>query len=392
MTDLECAFDVTDVVVMDTGSGFLKVGFSGEDAPRAVFPTCRAVLQNDEAKDDEVSHAGDGSGLKSQSFFGQEAIRAEGDGAQLTWPMERGVVPEDQQDTMVQVWEHALKSILQGELDDLPILLCDKPGTHIKDRMWMVEVMFENFKVRSLSIFNTGVSALFSTGKTRGLMVESGEGCTHSVPIFEGYAIPHATFPVAVAGQDITTALQSSMVERQCQYTMYHTMQAMKEKLCSVAHNYEQQISEPDKADEESKSFELPDGTIIQVPHNIRLSAPEILFQGDASLPIQCKLSLQTCDQWFREDLLPNIFIAGGSSMLPGLAPRLKTELLSLLPSDYGRQIAIHADSQRKYGAWIGGSMFASLSTFEQVVITRNDFDERGPDPGCRSLVARKTF
>merc|ERR1712205_191879 len=86
-----------------------------------------------------------------------------------------------------------------------------KGGSALSSREWMTEVMFEKFKVRSLAIFNSAVLALFSTGRTRGLVVESGEGVTHAVPIFEGYAIPHAIFKTEIAGQDITAKLQEKM-------------------------------------------------------------------------------------------------------------------------------------------------------------------------------------
>jgi len=68
-------------------------------------------------------------------------------------------------------------------------------------------MMFETFKVQSFALINTAVLSLFSTGKTCGLVAECGEGHSYTVPIFEGYALPHAKFQTKIAGQDITRTL-----------------------------------------------------------------------------------------------------------------------------------------------------------------------------------------
>jgi len=402
--ELECTMDELDVVVLDNGSGYIKVGFSGEDAPRAVIPTVVATSSVDEAREDE--HGPDqSSGAQPQArqarpFYGDEALQQVN--ASLTKPVQRGHIVHDSskehEDAMESLWEYMFRSVLNVEQEELPILIADSSPLNqsaLTSREWVADVMFEKFKVRSLAIFNTAVLSLFSTGRTRGLVVESGEGLTHAVPVFEGYAIPHAIFKMETAGQDITAKLQEMMAVQGCAYSQHpRVMQSMKEKLCSIALFYDHAMKHPDPADEESKSFELPDGNIIQVGHDVRMGAPEILFQTgpDERPSIQniCLQAIQTCDHDFRQDLIRSLVVAGGTSMLPGLAPRLKNELVDLLPADMARQVDICVDSQRKYAAWIGGSMFASLSTFEQVVITKQEFEEGKSD--LKGLVARKTF
>jgi actin-related protein len=285
------------------------------------------------------------------------------------------------------------------EQEELPILIADPlplGQSAYQARQWMAEVMFEKFKVKSLAIFNSAVLSLFSTGRTRGLVVESGEGLTQAVPVFEGYAIPHAIFKMEVAGYDITSKVMKMMEKEQGadHAGNMRVMQALKEKTCSVALDYETAMRGRDMADEESKSFELPDGTIVQVSQQIRMGAPELLFGGKdqtgPSMQKICKEAIDTCDLDFRLDLVRSLVVAGGTSMLPGLAPRLRSELSALLPSEHARQVDICVDSQRKYAAWIGGSMFASLSTFDQVAISRQEFEDGKAD--VRSLVASKTF
>jgi len=297
------------------------------------------------------------------------------------------------------LWEHTFRNALGVEQEELPILIADPlplGQSTYPSRTWMCEIMFEKLKVKSLAIFNTAVLSLFSTGRTRGLVVESGEGLTQAVPVFEGYAIPHAIFKMEVAGQDVTSSVQHMMESQQGSEFAgdARVMQALKEKVCTVALDYHSTAKGPDTADEESKSFELPDGNIIRVNHKIRTGAPELLFGGiDKSGPSMqkiCEQAINTCDLDFRQDLVKSLVVAGGTSMLPGLAPRLKTEVSQLLPSEMRPQVDICVDSQRRYAAWIGGSMFASLSTFDLVAISKQEFEEGKSD--VRSLVARKTF
>merc|ERR1719221_1325483 len=396
--ELECTMDEQEVIVLDIGSGSLKVGFSGEDAPRAVLPTVVATTTVDEAREDEHVGGDSAAQKRSQNFYGDEALLQEA--AAVTRPVQRGEIQLTgaHKDALEALWEHIFRNVLGVEQEELPVLIADSlplGQAAYPTRQWVTEVMFEKFKVKSLAIFNTAVLSLFSMGRTRGLVVESGEGLTQAVPVFEGYAIPHAIFKMEVAGLDITQKVTRLMEgEFGPEHTSARVMQALKEKVCTVAPSYHVMMNGPDTADQESKSFELPDGKIITVSQQVRMGAPEILFgAGDAGAPsVQkiCMEAINTCDLDLRQDLVRTLVVAGGTSMLPGLAPRLKSELANALPAELARQVDVCVDSQRRYAAWIGGSMFASLSTFEQVAISKQDYEEGKSDVG--SLVARKTF
>jgi len=398
--ELECTMDEQDVVVLDGGSGYLKVGFSGEDAPRAVLPTAMATTMVDESREEESQAVSDSaSQKKSQLFYGEEALMQPN--AVITRPVQRGEIQltSTEKDALESLWEHTFRNVLGVEQEDLPCLIADTMPlgqASYAARQWVAEVMFEKIKVKSLAIFNTAALSLFSTGRTRGLVVESGEGITQAVPVFEGYAIPHAIFKMRVAGQDITNRVQQMMADQLGETANYRTMQALKEKVCSasdVGSGGHPLLDSMDPSDEESKSFELPDGKIIQVSQKVRLGAPEILFggvDGEASMQKICMDAINTVDLDFRQDLVKSVVVAGGTSMLPNLSPRLRNELTNLLPMELSRTVEVVSDSQRRYAAWIGGSMFASLSTFDQVAITKQDYEDGKAD--VRSLVARKTF
>mmetsp|Transcript_1735 Transcript_1735/g.3841 ORF Transcript_1735/g.3841 Transcript_1735/m.3841 type:complete len:421 (-) Transcript_1735:59-1321(-) len=412
--ELECSMDVQDVIVLDTGSGFLKVGFSGEDAPRAVLPTAVGSTTVDESREDEHGNTESTSAAKKQAYYGDEALTEalERNGT-VTRPVQRGCIgmSSQQKDALESLWEHTWRNVLGVEQEELPVLIADSQPlgqAAYQSRTWTAEIMFEKLKVKSLAIFNTAVLSLFSTGRTRGLVLESGEGITQAVPVFEGFAIPHAIFKMEVAGQDITAKVQELMRRDfgHEQTASYKHMQALKEKLCKVCPDHQSALSGPDTDDEEAKSFELPDGErtfelpdgqkmkIIQVSKEVRHGAPDVLFgSGDSKQPsLQkiCNEAITTCDMDFRQDLVRSLVLAGGTSMLPGLAGRLRTELAGVLPSELSRKVDIVVDSQRRYAPWVGGSMLASLSTFDQVAITKQEYEEGKAD--VRGLVARKTF
>jgi actin-related protein len=95
--------------------------------------------------------------------------------------------------------------------------------------------------------------------------------------------------------------------------------------------------------------------------------------------------SIMKCDIDIRKDLYANTVLSGGTTMYPGIADRMQKEITSLAPSTM--KIKIVAPPERKYSVWIGGSILASLSTFQQMWISKQEYDESGP-----SIVHRKCF
>merc|ERR1712167_449580 len=126
------------------------------------------------------------------------------------------------------------------------------------------------------------------------------------------------------------------------------------------------------------KNYELPDGNIVTVG-NERFRCPEVLFQpsmigleqeGVHRLTFD---SIMKCDVDIRKDLYGNVVMSGGSTMFENIADRLKKELENLAPSSMN--IKIIAPPERKYSVWIGGSILSSLSTFEEMWITKDEYD-----------------
>ena len=132
---------------------------------------------------------------------------------------------------------------MDPESPEFPVVLTDSPLSSRADREKMAEIMFETFNVPGLYVGSQSVFSLYASGRTRGLVLEIGDGVTHAVPIFEGFALPHATNRMDLAGGDLTTMIRSRLAERGISFTRSEAhstiVRNIKETLCQVSMNYE---------------------------------------------------------------------------------------------------------------------------------------------------------
>ncbi|XP_045117286.1 actin, clone 302-like [Portunus trituberculatus] len=360
-------------LVMDNGSHLSKTGFSGDDTPHAIFPTIVGNCR-----------------LKGDAYVGEKARSKQGN-LILKHPIEHGIVTN--WDDMEKIWHHTFYNELRVVPEEHPVLLTEAPGNPKSNREKMAQIMFEMFNVPGLNACIPAVLSLYAAGLTTGVALDSGDGVTHTVPIYEGFPVRNAIQRLDMAGLYLTDYLLTILTERGYPFATTSDrdiVRDIKEKLCYVALNFEEEMARSEQSTPLEKTYELPDGQVITIG-NERFRCPEALFHPSfmdlEKVGIQETLynSIMKCDMDIRKNLYAKIVLSGGNTTCPGFAERMEKEITTLAPSSM--QIKIIAPPERGYSVWIGGSILASLSTFKQMLITKQEYDECGP-----SIVHKKFF
>ncbi|TMW55996.1 hypothetical protein Poli38472_008644 [Pythium oligandrum] len=396
--------EATEAIVIDNGSGVVKAGYAGEDTPRSVFATYTGKVKNPEW------FAAQAPSLKGdlrdrETFVGAECQQYR-DFLELVNPINRGIVED--WDSLEQIWEYIFAHELRinPETATMPILCTSSPSGSRQQQEKMAQIMFESQKACGFYVMHQCVLSLFASGRTRGIVVEVGHGSSHAIPIFEGYALPHAALHYNVGGMDISHRLHKLLAKRGHSFHLFQgqTINEIKEAAVVMGSMHDRSAIPPQPlgaasegnqviAEDGSKPFELPDGTILHVDKHTRLVPAEILFKPQdlgeehpmkptKGLHELVAESISMCDKDLQKDLYDAVILAGGTTMMPGFSKRFQEELMMLtkkprlcvVPDAHVRERGYN--SHRKIAAWIGGSIFASLPTFRDVHITKQEWEE----------------
>ena len=365
--------DEMAALVIDNGSGLVKAGFAGDEAPKAVFPSIVGRPKR--------------QGIAGQrSYYVGDEVQSRRSILTVDYPIKRGIVTN--WDDMEKLWEHTFNNELRAAPEEHRVLLTEAPFNPKVNREKMTQIMFETFKTPAIHLGIQEVFCLYASGRGSGIVLNSGEGVTHVVPIKEGNVLSHAILGLDLGGRDLTDYLTKMLNEKGYAFmtpTEREIVRDIKEKVCYVALNVEQE-----SLFSSEKSYELPDGNVITLDKE-SFRCPESLFQpsllgmGTAGLHETTNNSIMKCDIDIRRYFYANIVLSGGTTMFPGFAERMQKEITALALSDMNIKIIV--PPERKYSVWMGGSIFASLSINQKMWISKQEYEESGP-----SIVHKKCF
>ncbi|KAK7183949.1 Actin-like protein [Paraphaeosphaeria sporulosa] len=363
-------------IVLDNGSGTIRAGFAGQDLPKCFFPSFVG----------RPKHIRTMAGaLEGDVFIGPQAQQYRGL-FKINYPLEHGIVTD--WDDMERIWQYVYTEELKTVSEDHPVLLTEPPLNPRENRDTAAQILFETFNVPALYTSVQAVLSLYASGKTTGIVLDSGDGVSHAVPVFQGFAIPNSIRRIDVAGRDVTEHMQQLLRKSG---RVFHTsaeketVKDIKEKAGYVALDpakEEKEWSGAARSDNKSIEYTLPDGQKLKVGAE-RFRAPEILFNpeiigleypGVHQIVVE---AIHRTDMDLRKALYGNIVLSGGSTLTKGFGNRLLHEVQRLAVKDM--RIKILAPPERIYTTWTGGSILAGLSTFKKMWVEKDEWQEN-PD------------
>lgn len=328
--------------------------------------------------------------------------------------------------------------VLSADAAEHPLLLTEPPTNPKEVRAKLTEVAFEGLGVPAFYLANRTVLSSFAAGRPTSLVVDVGASQASAVPVVDGFVLRKGIHTQPNAGDAISRALlfglthesgeknmhggladslvpqflvkskkacdpgkpsQATLREDRLRATApsfraYHTMQLLNDFKECVGQVLETPWDEAQAAARPSKMYEFPDGyndayglLRFKAPETLLTpslysSAPDVLPpRGEAGylgLTDMILKAAQAVDVDSRAAMFSNIVCVGGSTFLPGFTDRLSYELSVAAPN---QRIKIHSPgnyTERRHSTWLGGSILASLGTFHQLWVSKQEYEEHG--------------
>ncbi|MFX1570431.1 MAG: zinc ribbon domain-containing protein [Promethearchaeota archaeon] len=313
-------------IIIDIGSAYVKIGFSGEPGPRFVFP---CITGTEKYKSVMVD-------VSARSIYvGNDVSRMRGV-LKIKHPVNRGEIMD--WESYYEILNYIFYSLLRiDNLSTYPVFYCETPFMHRDTKEYIARLFFETHQVKSLIMMPTPLLSLFSVGLTTGLVIESGDGLTWVVPIVNGQIIQHAVQKLPLAGVDVNQNLKSLLMREGVSISSSaadEIIQEIKEKNCYFA-------LDPNITPKVGEMFKvpMPDGSTINAPSYILYQAPEVLFNpamlgygNIMNIPQAVIASMRAIDNNYWHDLLSHIVFSGGNLSYNGFQERFESEIEPLLP------------------------------------------------------------
>uniref|UniRef100_A0A8C3HZ90 Actin-related protein 3 n=1 Tax=Chrysemys picta bellii TaxID=8478 RepID=A0A8C3HZ90_CHRPI len=365
--------------VIDGGTGYTKLGYAGNTEPQFIIPSCIAIRESPKVGDQAQRRVL--KGVDDLDFFiGDEAI--DKPTYATKWPIRHGLVED--WDLMERFMEQVIFKYLRAEPED------------------------HYFLMAVLALAASWTSRQVGERTLTGIVIDSGDGVTHVIPVAEGYVIGSCIKHIPIAGRDITYFIQQILREREVGIPpeqSLETAKAIKEKYCYICPDIVKEFAKydinPQKWIKQYTGINAINKNkfIIDIGYE-RFLGPEIFFHPELANPdFMESISdvvdevIQNCPIDVRRPLYKNVVLSGGSTMFRDFGRRLQRDLKRIVDARLklseelsgGRikpkpvEVQVITHHMQRYAVWFGGSMLASTTEFFQVCHTKKDYEEYGP-------------
>ncbi|KAG8931674.1 NuA4 histone acetyltransferase subunit [Tulasnella sp. 419] len=411
--------DEVSALVLDIGTSTTRLGYAGEDSPRCVIPTSYGYIPRTTVNEEGVEVT------TRDTFVGELGVHRWRPGMEVGNPMSDGLIYDFS--LVKDIVNHAYTKVLEVDPTEHPVLVTEPAWNTPANRERMAEIMFEEFQVPAFYISNNATLSAFSSGRGTALIVDIGKSTASVTPVVDGFVlrkgIKHSALPTLVhnsahsllahptATRPAIDLLPYQLIDKKQPVPPNHPPSVIinQEKLRLTTDSWRnwalhKEVDEwmlgcgavlPKGWSEENarawpmKFYEFPTGfnTTFEserfVPgdiyFNLQHLPPPPAGQFHPSNLSQLMLSaLQACEPDIRPHLFNNVVVTGGGSLLPGIGDRLSFELQKI---SGGQKVRLHIPGnsiERRYGSWLGGSILASLGTFHQLWISKQEWQEHG--------------
>ncbi|KAI8969917.1 actin family [Mycotypha africana] len=412
--------DEVNALVFDMGSTSFRVGFAGEDVPKATFPTSYGIDKD------------------NNYYIGENKINTWRPDMEIKNPMEDGLVKD--WDAVEYLWKAAYNDMLRVDSSQHP-LLCTEPAWNTpENREKMMQLAFEKFDVPAFYVSKDAVLTAFSVGRATGLVLDSGGDVTSAVPVYDGYVLKKGILHQPIGGNLLTQQIKDHLkTDLNYEVTPLYKIASKKTvssgqspqiqlrdrpnttksfddfQISKIIHEYKESVSQISEipydenimSQRPQKPFEFPDGynntfgaeryrvpEIMFNPQHVRLPPVEpgketepipglnvtrSQIQHSAGVSQLVFNSINACDIDLRPLLFNNVIVAGGNTLFPGFTERLSNDLPAMAPGSKVKVHGFNTQVERKSSSWLGGSILASLGTFNQLWISKKEYEEVGP-------------
>lgn len=391
--EMETEFDINEHLVIDLGNAYTKIGFSGEDLPKEIIPSLYARNKMYDKKN-EI-----GAFDQKMEVFGYEATDPNYKNDFDLYHLTCGDHKEKTSKEYIEFLKEVLENKMGLSISEYDVIVNISPIKNDENIRTYGRLFIEELGFKAMAMINSSSLSLFATGRTSGLVVQCGETRTYTVPIYEGFPLYHSLNKTKIGGRDLTEIFRRGIIENKIDINEgdINTLRQVKEKTCSVpvVHDYLYYLDEnnEDIIKRETELFKLPDETIVKIPRKSRINASELLFTpsvfedkkeevGLINLIIGSIKKTEMIDKKFKQSLIENIVLSGGTTMMEGFADRIYQDVNKYEENGFELEYEpnIIAENNRDIGKWIGMSMIASMSAFDKLFIKKMEYQELGEE------------